>query len=133
MAGLSADDILQLNDILIEAVDVPEWGGKVFVKGMTAAEADEYERRLVKVDDKGRTKLGNLTNITAHYLVQCIVDEDGKRMFKDSDAAALGRKSSAALSRLYRVARRLSGGTEEGTEAEAEGFGGAQGDDSSSE
>lgn len=130
--ALSADDILGIDDVQIEAVDVPEWGGKVYVKGLTAAEADEYERHLVRMDDKGRAKLGNLANITAIYLVRCIVDENGKRMFKESDAAALGRKSSAALSRLYTVARRLSGGTEEATEAEAEGFGEAQDDVSSS-
>jgi len=131
--GLSANDILNVDDIQTEVVDVPEWGGKVTVKGMTAAEADAYERRLVRLDNKGNTTLGSLTNITAFYLVQCIVDDTGKRMFKDSDAAALGTKSSAALARLYKVARRLSGGTEDEVEAEAEAFDEAQDGDSSTE
>lgn len=132
--SLSADDILGFDDVVIEPVVVPEWGGgTVYVKGLTAAEADEYERHLVRLDEKGRTKLGNLTNITAIYLVRCIVDESGKRLFKDSDAPALGRKSGAGLSRLYKVARRLSGGAEEEIEAEAADFDAAQDDGSSSE
>ena len=43
MRILSREDIAQADDIVIEAVDVPEWGGTVLVKGMTGAERDRFE------------------------------------------------------------------------------------------
>jgi len=36
-------------------------------------------------------------------------DDKGVRIFKDEDLAALGKKSGAALDRLFSVAQRLSG------------------------
>ena len=43
MALLSKADILGCNDIPTELVEVPEWGGSVKVRGMTAGERDRFD------------------------------------------------------------------------------------------
>ena len=130
---LNAEQILAAQDIPSETIDVPEWGGKVVVRGLSAAEKDAYDRAIVQVDSKGNTTIGRLDNIRALLVVRCLVDEDGERLFKDSQARELGEKSSAVVGRLWRIATRLSGMSAEEAEAEAEAFVGAQDDGSSFE
>jgi hypothetical protein len=108
--ALSRDGILAAVDITTQEVDVPEWGGTVFIKGMTGAERDEFEARNQKNGEQ------NLKNVRARFLVRCIVNENGTRIFADQDAAALGKKSSAALNRLWEAANGANG-----TSAEAQG------------
>ena len=45
---LSRDQILKAKDIKKETVNVPEWGGKVIVMGMTGKRRDEFEQEIVK-------------------------------------------------------------------------------------
>jgi hypothetical protein len=111
---LSADAILAADDIVTETVDCPEWGGKVRVKAMTGAERDAFEqsiRRNGEID---------VTNARAKLLVRVLVNENGTRIFSERHAPELGKKSSLVLNRLYEVAARLSGMSDE-DEAAMEG------------
>ncbi len=108
---LSRDAILAVNDVLYEDVDVPEWGGKVRVKSLTGKERDALESSMIV--GKGKNANVNLNNLRAKLVARSVVDEDGKQVFSDEDLAALGAKSAAALTRVYEVAQRLSGITEE--------------------
>ncbi len=96
--------ILAALDIKTEDVPVPEWGGIVRVKTLTGTERDAFESGLVGTDNKR-----NLENLRARLLSLAIVDENGSRVFSESDAALLGSKSAAALDRLFDVAQRLNG------------------------
>lgn len=106
--ALSRDAILAVDDIQTREVFVPEWGDSVFIKGMTGAERDAFE--AANRDSSGNQKL---TNFRARFLVRCIVNENGTRIFSDADAAALGKKSSGALNRLWDVSNELNGTSEE--------------------
>lgn len=108
---LSAAAILAADDLQREAVEVPEWGGKVMVRGMTGAERDAYESTmlLVKGTDVGLDKAG-MIGARSRICALCIVDQEtGKRLFTDSQVTALGEKSGSALDRVFAVAQRLSG------------------------
>lgn len=129
--SLTAEAILAASDIQTEAVDVAEWGGKVYVRGLTAAERDRYDREIVSIDKKGNTSIGRLDNLRALLVVRCLVDENGDRLFQDSQARELGGKSSVVIGRLWEVAARLSGMSSATEEAEAEAFAEAQDDDTS--
>lgn len=107
MALLGREDILQADDILTEDVAVPEWGGTVRVRGLTGAERDGFEADSVR--GKGKNTSVNLANLRARLVALAVVDEHGNRLFGPADVAALGRKSAAALTRVYEVATRLSG------------------------
>lgn len=105
---LSKDDILGMDDIPIEEVAVPEWGGKkVFVCGLTAAGKNAYQASLVEI--KGSSRKVRMENATAKLLVLTLVNRQRQRIFTDSDVERLGTKSAAALERLQKVANRLSG------------------------
>lgn len=123
---LSKEDILATT-LPQETVDVPEWGGKIIVRGLTAAERDDYEQAMVETSPNGKVQAKRkLQNVRAGLVVRCIVDEKGEREFADSDAAALGTKDAAVIDRLWDVCRRLCGMSTEDEVKLAEGFGKAQ-------
>lgn len=107
MTLLSRDAILQADDLPTETVEVKEWGGSVCIRSMTGAERDKYEASMV--ERKGKDVQVNLKNIRARLVALCCIDEDGKRLFADSDMEALGKKSAAALDRVFAVAQKLNG------------------------
>lgn len=106
-AFLNREAIFAVSDIKTEAVYVPEWGGSVYVKGMTARERDEYEVEIVST--RGKNVEVNRRNLRAKLVVRTVVDENGERLFGDTDIKELGEKSAAAIDRLFGVAQRLSG------------------------
>lgn len=104
---LTRDAILGASDIQSEDVHVPEWGGTVRVRGLTAAQRDAFE--AASVTGNGKRRDVNLANIRARLVALSIVDENGGRVFNPGDVAALGEKSAGALDRVFNVASRLSG------------------------
>ena len=107
MSSLKREDILEVKDIEIEEVEVPEWGGTVCVKGMSGLERDAFEASIVQAKGKG-TKV-NMENIRAKLAAQTLCDEQGERLFTDVDVKLLGKKSAVALQRVFVVAQKLSG------------------------
>jgi len=111
---LSKEEILGANDLIREVVNVPEWGGDVYVYTMTGEERDSFEVSIV--DGKGKT---TFLNIRAKLCARTIRDEEGNRIFTDKEIDLLGKKSGIALDRIFDVAKRLNGiGKEEIKELE---------------
>lgn len=98
---LSKDSILAAKDFAYVEHEVPEWGGSVRLRGLSAAERDEFEATLGVSQD--------LTNMRARLVVSCMVDEEGTRIFKNSEAKALGQKNATVVNRLFDEVRKLSG------------------------
>jgi len=107
---LTRDAILGADDLPKQEVEIPEWGGSVFVRTMTAGERDAYESSMLL---NGKP---NLANMRAKLVVRTAVDEEGKRLFADADAEALGKKSASAVDKLFGVAQRLNGLTKKDVE-----------------
>lgn len=131
---LSKAAILGAQHLPVEEVHVPEWADEngddlVYVRGMTGAERDLWEMSLT-VERNGQM-IPDQANATAKALVRCIVDAEGQRLFEDRDANELGAQPSAALMRVWRVARRLSGIGAEAEAEQARDFPGPTGPDSS--
>lgn len=105
--SLDRDAILQADDLPRTRVDVQEWGGSVNVRVMTGAERDAFE---AQVAGGGHV---NLDNIRARLVALTLVDDDGKRLFSDTDVTQLGNKSAAALDRVFSVAQKVNGLTEQ--------------------
>ena len=108
---LNREAILQTDDLPRELVQVPEWGGDVYVRTLTGTERDAFEQSMV-----GKKSKMNLDNVRARFAVLTICDEAGKRLFADEDAKVLGDKSAAALDRVFAVAQRLNGFSSEDAE-----------------
>lgn len=100
---LSRDQILECSDLKKEEVQVPEWGGSVFVREMSGEDRDAWEASLI--NEKGTT---NLKNIRARLAAFCIVDENGNRIFTDDDIELLGKKSGKALERVTAACQKIN-------------------------
>jgi len=111
MKILTKDEILQADDIRKEEVEVPEWGGAVWVQTMSGKERDQLEASIIS--GKGQR---DLRNLRAKIVAMSVVDESGKRLFTFEDALELGKKSARALDRVFSVAQRLSGFTPQDVE-----------------
>lgn len=108
---LSAEDIINAPDIQVERVEVPEWNGHVYVKSLAGIERDEFEGSLVK--GKGKDKSISFTNIRAKLVARTACDANGKLIFTIDQIEKLGKKSAGALQRVFSVAQRLSGLTDD--------------------
>ncbi len=103
------DLILAAQDIPSESVDVPEWGVKVEVRGMTGAERTRIMDKAV-----GQTGDVNLQFVYPEIVIATSFDpESGEQIFSPQDRDALLAKSANALDRLASVGMRLSGFTQE--------------------
>lgn len=117
---LGRDAILAVEDVQTIDVFVPEWNTNVLVRGLTGAERDAYELSITQ--GKGKDQSLNIRNARAKLLVICCVDEEGNKLFQQSDIALLGQKSAVALERLFDAARKVSGLTEQDVEELTESF-----------
>jgi hypothetical protein len=100
---LTRDQILSTDDLKRELVEVPEWGGSVYVAMMSGGARDAWESSLM-----GKNGKVDMEDVRAKLAAACIVDESGVRLFTASDVAALSKRSSVALDRVVTVARRLN-------------------------
>jgi hypothetical protein len=110
---LSAEQILDADDLAFEDVDVPEWGGTVRVREMPGTERDKFESQFVGKDGASIRAEG-LEGFRARLAAATIVDENGKQLFRSSaETKRLGEKSARALQRVCDVATKLSKMSEE--------------------
>ena len=92
MSGLSASQILAANDTKVEPVDVPEWGGTVYVRVLRGTDRDQFEEWVNKEKDKA---------VRCRFLVVSLCDDQGKLLFTPDQVAALGEKSGDVLARVF--------------------------------
>lgn len=90
------------------AVAVPEWGGEVFLRVMTARERDAYEAEMCGQGGAGKI---NYDNFRARLVARCLCDESGTRLFSDADIPALGESSAPVIRLLFDEAQRINGMT----------------------
>lgn len=109
--ALTKEQILKAEDSRQEVVEVPEWGGSVIIKSMTAVERDKFEMETNQ--DGGR----NLANFRARIAAACLYGDDGKLLFTNhAEVEALGKKNGAVMTRILEACQRINGSTEEAVE-----------------
>ena len=130
---LSRDEILAADDLKFEDVDVPEWAKnkKVRVRALSGTDRDAFETSLLVGTGKNQ-KISTL-NIRAKLAALSIVDAENNPIFNLHDIETLGKKSSAALDRVFAVAQKLSKITDEDVEELAKNSDTVRSDGSSSD
>jgi hypothetical protein len=109
---LGRDAILAAPDLATQDVEVPEWGGTVRLRMMNGQERDAFEASCM-VSKADGTQEFNMRNLRARLVAVTLVDAEGKRLFNEGDVDALGRKSAKALGRVFEVASKLNGITDD--------------------
>lgn len=112
MNYLSVEDIRNADDIKTEDVEIPEWGGKVAVKGMSGRLRSNLEQKIAANAPSGDIKM--------LIVLECTVNEDGSRMFTNSDRKWLVEKAAGPIESIFEAVCKLSG-VAEGAVEEAEG------------
>ena len=130
MKFLGKKEILDVDDLKLETVEVPEWGGCVNIRMLTGSERDAFEGSILQTNSKSKVK--NYANIRARLAQISIVDEKDNSLFSELDIAALGRKSAKALDRIFDAAQKLNGMTEDDIEELAKNSATDQSEDSTS-
>jgi hypothetical protein len=97
---LTLDRILAVEDLKTRDVAIPEWGGSVTIRMMTAGERDAFEAAQAIEPHK---------DIRARLAVATVCDAEGRLLFGPEHVAALSAKSGRALDRIFAAAARLNG------------------------
>lgn len=114
---LSANDILNTDDMVYEVVDCPEWNGKVCIRSLHGHERDAFESSCItekkSLNRKGKAvtkRTQVLTNVRAKIvaLSACVAPGNPERIFTDAQVIKLSTKNSAPLDKCFEVAARLS-------------------------
>jgi hypothetical protein len=102
--ALSKADILGISDIEIKEIHVPVWDADIFIKQLTRGQQDAYlKRQFGKFGVKQTGKQQNIeSNMDmfghdAWLFVQGVCDENGKRIFSDSEVGQIEAKNGEAV------------------------------------
>lgn len=104
---LSRESILDVSDIQVEELEIPEWGGTVLVREMTTAEVEHFA--LKTQGAQGQLDTTKMAGVRAEVVAWCVVDEDGNALFKKSDVNELQKKSNRAIDKVFNKALELTG------------------------
>jgi hypothetical protein len=96
---LSIDAIFAANDIAEEELEVPEWGGKIKLKGISKSVQMNIRKKSVRGNNLDESKMEGL------LLVSGIVEPD----FQEHHIPDLLSKGSGPVDRVLAAVMRLSG------------------------
>ena len=99
MSALNKHQILGASDTQVQSVDVPEWGGTVFLRSLSTGEGIEYNEKRASTHEEKLVPLA---------LTYSISDEMGKPLFNQDDVDELCKKDPRILLRLYEAALALN-------------------------
>ena len=110
MSQLTREQILAASPRLKE-VEVPEWGGSVFIRPLTIHEQAKLADLGTKYEKS--TVVERMKNCTMRLVQWSVCDGNGNTLFEAADLEPLMAKSASAFLRLQDSILALSGLTEE--------------------
>lgn len=108
MASSLRNRILAANDIKVEKIAIPEWGGDYYIRIISGADRDAFEDAYA--DQK-------MKSFRVRFLVLSLCDEAGERIFADADVAELSKKSAVVINRVFEAAWKANAFTQEAVDA----------------
>ena len=108
MSFLTRDDILKIDDLKREAVDIPEWGGSIYVRELTGAERSELFA-LWKQDESDEKQVQDSFAIIVATVRLTACAEDGKPLFNADDILRIRNLNAKVLDKIYKEAAKING------------------------
>jgi len=102
MKQLTAEQILQAPRAKPVPVEVPEWGGIVHVRMLTAGELDQFQMQVSDQPKDSRQVRGLLVAV-------CCCDEQGYPLFTEAQVEQLAALDCAPMERVFEAAQKLNG------------------------
>lgn len=97
-------------------VQVPEWGGLVYVRPITLAEQGRLMDASASLDAKSTPTYFEKMKVTAKLICWTVCDDNGARVFTEADVAELINRQASAIYRLQDAILDFSGLTKESRE-----------------
>lgn len=91
----------------LKLIDVPELGGEVYIRMLTAGEREQWESMIESKAGELRARLAQLT----------LCDQDGKLLFIESDVKHLNSMPWFAIKRIVEAVNEFNGMTPDAIEA----------------
>ena len=109
--ALTLQEIIAAQDRTPVEVEVPEWGGAVYVVGMSGDARDRFDSTWgAKLSASNEDGPIDMAGLRALVVSKTLCDADGVLLIqRESEVTQLGRKSSAALDKIFSLACKLSG------------------------
>lgn len=85
---LTKEQILSISDKALKEVEVPEWNGTVFIRGMTIEDVDYCQ------------SLGDDSQSLEKMIVRFVSDDQGVALFTEEDIPLMKKKSIQAFRRI---------------------------------
>lgn len=108
---LNKQQIKDVDDLPTQIVEMPEWGGEIKLRAMSAKNRIDFEKR----NSAAKTELETMISL---IMFSCI-DENNELMFNDDDYEFLANKSAKSLMRIFSEAIKMSTLSNEGLETKA--------------
>ena len=99
--ALTKAQIIGCSDSEVKEIEVPEWGGSVFIRSINGRERGIVESWV----SNGKVIDGFVNRL----MLMCLSDEKGNRLFTDNDLPVIEEKNGAVLSRLATEALSVNG------------------------
>jgi hypothetical protein len=101
MGILSLEDIKSVDDSGRELLEIPEWGGEVYVRGLTGAQRASFEDAVINKK--------SMKDIRRKIVLECVVDDEGKPLFTAKDGSWITSKSATAIEKIFVKVMDISG------------------------
>jgi hypothetical protein len=103
---LTIADVFGVEDKLSESLDIPEWGGRIYVRVMSAKERSEIEDLYLKISD-AKKETGKFRK---ELIRRTWVDKSGNLMITDDAVAThMMNKSALIIERIFEKACEVNG------------------------
>lgn len=111
VAHATRDSILNSSDRISGFVDIPEWGGRVYLATLTVAQRAKFLDSLSKLGggQNALEQAANYSRAQCDLLACAIVGPDSVELFTLDDVERLTTKSPALVGRVYDEIVRLNG------------------------
>lgn len=99
-------------------VEMPEFGGEILLRGISAGELMTFQKSIEKPSKKNGEFEIDRETFGPKLLVRCIVDKDGNRVFADEEWESFNGWPVSAFQRATAAALKLNGysGSAEGND-----------------
>lgn len=116
MALLNRNQILEAKDIKTKVIPVPEWGGEVIIKQLSAKEYNDITMNMVNIRKMAAKQLSLKKNVDENLedaineiaiknqkillIIKSIVDENMKPLFTEADMELIYQKNTNVIDKI---------------------------------
>lgn len=91
------------NQTKLEPLELPELGGTVYVKAMTAGEREQFEQDMTDND------LVKSKKVRATVFANSVTDENGNRLFTSDDIDSINSLPASIVSKVFDKSNEING------------------------